>query len=630
MNATSLSEFYRIDEKSLDRRKQFIGLDKNVIRTLAASAAWADKVADKIAREFYDFQFAFPPTRMFFERYANEKGITLDVMRQALESTQAEYFRQIFNEARSDNPFGLAYFERRLKVGQIHNIINLPPKWYIGSYALYVKLATKYLRQHYFLAPWIAWKTEMALSTVINYDIQAISDSFTLDLMDSAGFDLEGVDRKAGSDLTESIGQIKTVFSAELKQVGDALQAGDLTIEITPRNPKDSLRIALKESIERLRNMTKRLSESVLEMNSASEDISRSISEVALASEQSALTSTEIANGSEQQAHSATSAAESMDTLHRSIQRVKEGAAKQMDAMTRVHEGGRKAMEAMQEFFASKKSTSETVQTAAETAQIGKASVSKNIESMNRINHIVQSSSKIIYDLGVKGGEIGTIVETIRQIAEQTNLLALNAAIEAARAGDNGRGFAVVADEVRKLAERSTAATKEIESLISAVRSGVVEAVNAMETSGKEVAHGTAQSSELDESLEKILQTVQNVSVNMSRMTESATVMSVELDDVITSVELVQKVAEDYQSIIDEMTSSAGTVSEAVTAVASVSQETAAGAEQMSASAQEVSASAREVTRTAENLKGLAAQLTEVVDSFNLEGCAEVKLRKAA
>ena len=287
-------------------------------------------------------------------------------------------------------------------------------------------------------------------------------------------------------------------------------------------------------------------------------------------------------------------------------------------------------MEAMQDFFASRKSMSETVQTAAETALAGKTSVSKNIESMNRINQIVLSSSKIIYDLGVKGGEIGTIVETIRQIAEQTNLLALNAAIEAARAGENGRGFAVVADEVRKLAERSTSATKEIESLISAVRSGVSEAVSAMENSGKEVAHGTNKSSELGESLEKILQTVQDVSANMSRMTESATVMSVELDDVITSVELVQKVAEEYHSIIDEMTSSAAVVSESVTAVASVSEETAAGAQEMSASAQEVSANAREVSRAAENLKNLAAGLTEVVEGFKMRAREERIFRKAA
>ncbi len=82
-------------------------------------------------------------------------------------------------------------------------------------------------------------------------------------------------------------------------------------------------------------------------------------------------------------------------------------------------------------------------------------------ELMKLVEHIEQNNSAVD-SLQNRTGEIGEIVNLIKDIAEQTNLLSLNAAIEAARAGEHGRGFAVVADEVRKLAERTQKATTEI------------------------------------------------------------------------------------------------------------------------------------------------------------------------
>jgi twitching motility protein PilJ len=83
--------------------------------------------------------------------------------------------------------------------------------------------------------------------------------------------------------------------------------------------------------------------------------------------------------------------------------------------------------------------------------------------------------------------EIGSIVELINDISEQTNILALNAAIQAASAGEAGRGFAVVADEVQRLAERSSGATKRIESLVQTIQADTNEAVSSMEQTTSEV-----------------------------------------------------------------------------------------------------------------------------------------------
>lgn len=89
-----LAAAVRITSAGVRQRVTFLGLTERERQELARMAPWAERVADRIAQRFYDFQFSFEPTRRFFERYAQSRGITLAELRRRLERTQAEYFRE--------------------------------------------------------------------------------------------------------------------------------------------------------------------------------------------------------------------------------------------------------------------------------------------------------------------------------------------------------------------------------------------------------------------------------------------------------------------------------------------------------------------------------------------------------
>lgn len=159
---------------------------------------------------------------------------------------------------------------------------------------------------------------------------------------------------------------------------------------------------------------------------------------------------------------------------------------------------------AIREVSTNTTATADQAAAANETSNQGLLVVERAMGSIDGLSRELNDASVVISDVESKATQVNSVIDVIRGIAEQTNLLALNAAIEAARAGEQGRGFAVVADEVRTLASRTQDSTRDIQTMLEGLQTGVMKAVNAIHASVQTAEGAVKLSSEAGNSLNEI------------------------------------------------------------------------------------------------------------------------------
>lgn len=360
---------------------------------------------------------------------------------------------------------------------------------------------------------------------------------------------------------------ISQLIAGPLKKVValvEQVAQGDLT-QTTDIDSKDEVGVLAKS----MNNMVGNLRTMMQEVLHTAEMVAASSEELTASSEQTSRATEEI-------------------TM--SIQGIAEGAETSTASLEESSTGLEEVTLGIQNIAESSNTISESGSLATSQAKAGGEFVEKTVQQIQAINQSVNESGEAIKSLDKRSQEIGEITKVITEIANQTNLLALNAAIEAARAGEHGKGFAVVADEVRKLAEQSQQSSTQISELIKEIQVDMSRSNNSIEQVKTDVNEGLTIIGKTEESFKVILDSLNNVSIQIDEMAATA----------------------------EQMSASAQEVSANVASSASVSREASMNSQSVAASTEEQLASMEEISSASSGLSQMAMNLQELISKFKL------------
>jgi rsbT co-antagonist protein RsbR len=155
-----------ISAEELERRKRYLEIDSEDLDRLRRLNELAVAYAGPVIEEFYQHILRHDESAAFFK----DPRVLERVKR-----LQKEYFLRL-----TEGEYDTGYAENRLKIGAVHEAIDMPVKLYLGSYAFYLRTVAAKIREAYRETPERVLDSFLSLLKIVFLDMGLAIETYVL------------------------------------------------------------------------------------------------------------------------------------------------------------------------------------------------------------------------------------------------------------------------------------------------------------------------------------------------------------------------------------------------------------------------------------------------------------------
>jgi len=250
VDGSELTSAIGVDEDEIAWRKEYTHFTDDDARELESVSHLFEDIAEELVDDFYDHLQTYNETLAILD--SSSKPV------EALKNDQQQYLMEL-----GAGQYGQRYFDRRARIGKIHDMLDLGPKIYFGAYSIYYRgiidrfaadIKSSFDPNDFETAIDTLAERTLAVQKLINLDQQVAMDTYIHSYNEQV--------KDAMAEQEALMQQVEADLQAPLEQVSEAAQGAT-------------------ESTNKVNESIQQQTESMNEVASEVSDMSATIQEIA-------------------------------------------------------------------------------------------------------------------------------------------------------------------------------------------------------------------------------------------------------------------------------------------------------------------------------------------------------------